>query len=80
MASIAAMGCFALVYGKVTKSAAESADGVSNASAGTGNDNSSGANGSLQRKIMVFSSSLSVIVGVVWLVLLHYGKLEEVFG
>ena len=34
----------------------------------------------LQRNLMIFSSSLSVIVGVVWLVLLRYGKLGSVFG
>ncbi|KAL7473971.1 hypothetical protein ACHAXS_014241 [Conticribra weissflogii] len=69
LTSTLVMGGFAAFYGRVSEWMA----GV-----GEGNAGGNGA-GSRIFQVEVGSSSLSIIVGIVWLTLLSMGKLEEVF-
>mmetsp|Transcript_14448 Transcript_14448/g.23902 ORF Transcript_14448/g.23902 Transcript_14448/m.23902 type:complete len:246 (+) Transcript_14448:400-1137(+) len=55
------MGCFAIVYGTVSKKLGQSC-------------------AKWEFRIECASASLSVLVGLLWLVLLATGKLEDVFG
>lgn len=59
------MGCFAALYGTVTKKLGE-----------YGGDKKR----LWEFRIQLMSSSLTIIVGILWLVLLSIGKLQDVFG
>jgi len=82
------MGTFAAAYGTFTSFLAKcwSRSSKSNSRSRSiqnndnDNDDSSEAAAVVEFWIRCFSSSLSVLVGVVWLVLLAMGKLEDVFG
>ena len=74
ISSTLTMGTFAAAYGSFTKWLATCC--------GNHQGNNSGPTASVKVEfgIRCFSASLSLLVGVLWLVLLAMGKLEDVFG
>ena len=89
--STVTMGTFAAVYGSVTAWLARCCAKAQNNASNVSSDDES-ANNNINATaddaavmvvefwIRCFSASLSLVVGVVWLVLLAMGKLEDVFG